>query len=648
VSTEGEHGVLAEALARMRSAVDVVASGPSDPADPWRGLYVDDAEALRLGAQAPANELERRFDTACERLGLDALERRVLALCVAPETHADVARLYGYLHDDLTRGNASPRLVARLLAGERASEADVLGCFDERARLRATGAIRVDAAGPLIDRAVTVGSLLAARVVGANVAGSAMLRRHDGTGLPPGREPTLRRMRKLLDAGRELPLAISGPDALDLLVAASGRSLVVLDARSALAPQHSDDLALATALDGDLAVVDGLAELDRDGRGRALQRIVGLACRPILHVAGREDRAVLAEQATIGVDVPALTGSERASAWRAATGRDCAGVADRFRLDLRQIGEAAALARAEAGVRGAPELDVELLTLAARTVSSSRVGELAELLSPGPGWDSLVLPPRQLAGLRSLSSFLSNREQVVGAWGYGSITAGQGLTAMFAGESGTGKTLAARVVAGTAGLDVYRVDLAALFSKWVGETEKNLDRVFSAGEGSNAVLFFDEADVVFSKRSVVSGASDRYANLETAYLLQRIEEYDGIVVLATNLRSNVDDAFLRRINVFVDFPPPDAATRRKLWVALLPPQAPCADDVDLDFLAERFELTGGGIRNCTVSAAFLAAGEGAAIGMAHLVRAVALEYAKLGRLTLEADFERYHHIVREP
>jgi SpoVK/Ycf46/Vps4 family AAA+-type ATPase len=219
---------------------------------------------------------------------------------------------------------------------------------------------------------------------------------------------------------------------------------------------------------------------------------------------------------------------------------------------------------------------------------------------------------------------------------------------MFAGESGTGKTLAARVVAGTAGLDVYRVDLAALFSKWVGETEKNLDRIFTAAAGSNAVLFFDEADVVFSKRSAISGASDRYANLETAYLLQRIEGYDGIVVLATNLRSNIDDAFLRRIDVFVDFPAPEAATRRRLWEALLPAAAPRADDVDLDFLAERFELTGGGIRNCTVSAAFLAAGEGAPIGMTQLVRAVALEYSKLGRLTLEADFERYHGLVREP
>jgi SpoVK/Ycf46/Vps4 family AAA+-type ATPase len=230
-------------------------------------------------------------------------------------------------------------------------------------------------------------------------------------------------------------------------------------------------------------------------------------------------------------------------------------------------------------------------------------------------------------------------------WSFAPVAGERGLTALFAGESGTGKTMASRVIGAAVGLDVYRIDLAGLFSKWVGETEKNLDRIFRTAHGANAVLLFDEADVVFGKRTEASDSGDRYANLETAYLLQRIERYDGVVVLATNLLRNMDEAFVRRLDVVVDFPPPQADTRRRLWRALLPDEAPVGDDVDLDFLADRFELTGGGIRNCTLAAAFLAAEDGTSIGMSHVIRAVALEYAKLGRLTVEADFDRFHALV---
>jgi hypothetical protein len=650
VDPAGERCGFTEVLERMRHAVRAVAAADPDPTDPYRGLYVSDEQALLLGTGAPSVELERRFDSVCDRLGLDELARSVLAICVAPEAHSDCARILGYLHDDLSRGSASPRLVARLIAG--VAERDVLACFDERAVLRATGAIRIEGRGPLADRGVTVGAQLARELLGANVGddtAGGRLRRVDCVGLPEGRHETVQRLRSLLEQPRQLPLAVSGPDALELLVAATCRSVVLLDACSALEPDACDDLALAVALDGGLAVVDGIGELARDGRDRALRRIFALPCRPVLLVADREDELALADQALLAVRVPTMTPREQEAAWRAAVGaQDLHGVAARFRLDLRQIAEAAAIARAETRLRGMREADAGLLALAARTVSSRRVRELASLLEPGPSWDSLVLPPRQLAALRSLSSYLRHREQVMDRWGFAANATGWGLTAMFAGESGTGKTLAARVVGGAAGLDVYRVDLAGLFSKWVGETEKNLDRIFGAASDSNAVLFFDEADVVFSRRSAVTDASDRYANLETAYLLQRIEAYDGIVVLATNLRSNIDNAFLRRLDIVIEFPTPAAPTRRQLWSTLLPSGAPLTGDIDLDFLAERFELTGGGIRNCTMSAAFLAADDGGVIGMTHLVRAVALEYAKLGRLTLEADFERFHSLVREP
>ena len=249
--------------------------------------------------------------------------------------------------------------------------------------------------------------------------------------------------------------------------------------------------------------------------------------------------------------------------------------------------------------------------------------------------------------LRSISAYLRHRDRVLADWGYErTVARTQGLKVLFAGESGTGKTMAAQVLAAELGMELFRVDLATVVSKYIGETEKNLERIFTAADGSNAILFFDEADALFGKRSEVGDSHDRYANIEVAYLLQRMEAYPGAVILATNFKRNIDDAFIRRLDFVIDFPFPEADDRRRIWRLLLPEEAPVAEDVDIDFLATQFKLSGGAIRNCSLAAAFQAADEDAAIEMRHLVRAVAQEYGKQGRLTLEADFERFHEFVR--
>jgi SpoVK/Ycf46/Vps4 family AAA+-type ATPase len=212
------------------------------------------------------------------------------------------------------------------------------------------------------------------------------------------------------------------------------------------------------------------------------------------------------------------------------------------------------------------------------------------------------------------------------------------VVALFAGESGTGKTMSAEVVADELGMDLYVVDLSGVVDKYVGETEKNLERVFTEAAGVNGVLLFDEADAVFGRRSEVRDAHDRYANVESAYLLQRVESFDGIAVLTTNLRSNVDPAFTRRLDVVVDFPQPDAAQRLALWDRCLGPDLPRAGDLDLTFCAERFELAGGSIRACAVSAAYLAADADRPVGMADVIASVHQEYRKLGRLLLDSEF----------
>jgi SpoVK/Ycf46/Vps4 family AAA+-type ATPase len=314
---------------------------------------------------------------------------------------------------------------------------------------------------------------------------------------------------------------------------------------------------------------------------------------------------------------------------------------------MGQIVEAAEVARLSATARGAERPEGIDLDLGARQASSSRLGELAARLPPGYRWEDLVVPARQRELLQSISAYLRHRDRVLSEWGYErTVARTQGLKVLFAGESGTGKTMAAQVLAGELGLDLFRVDLATVVSKYIGETEKNLERIFAAADGSNAILFFDEADALFGKRSEVSDSHDRYANIEVAYLLQRMEAYPGAVILATNFKRNIDDAFIRRLDFVVDFPFPEPDDRRKIWRLLLPAQAPVATDVDLDFLATQFKLSGGAIRNCSLAAAFQAADEDSSIEMRHLIRAVAQEYGKQGRLTLEADFDRFHELIR--
>jgi SpoVK/Ycf46/Vps4 family AAA+-type ATPase len=221
---------------------------------------------------------------------------------------------------------------------------------------------------------------------------------------------------------------------------------------------------------------------------------------------------------------------------------------------------------------------------------------------------------------------------------------GRGVTALFAGDSGTGKTMSAEVIAADLQLDLYTVNLATVVDKYIGETEKNLERIFGAAAAGDLVLFFDEADALFGKRSEVSDAHDRYANIEVAYLLQRLETYDGLVVLATNLQRNIDQAFLRRISVAVDFVLPEQPQREAIWARSFPAAAP-TDDLDLAFLARQFKVSGGIIHNAALGAAFLAAEDGSAISMRHVVLAVKREFQKLGRLRTEVEFERYFDLV---
>jgi SpoVK/Ycf46/Vps4 family AAA+-type ATPase len=268
---------------------------------------------------------------------------------------------------------------------------------------------------------------------------------------------------------------------------------------------------------------------------------------------------------------------------------------------------------------------------ATREAARGGLDALAQRIVTQAAFDDLVLPKAQLGALADIARQLRHRERVYREWGFGEKhPRGQGLTALFCGESGTGKTLAAEAIANEAELDLYRVDLATLVSKYIGETEKNLKRLFDAAETSGAVLLFDEADALFGKRSEVKDSHDRYANIEVAYLLQRVEAYRGLAILTTNMKSALDRAFLRRIRFVVSFPFPDAAAREQIWRRQFPSRAPLADDVDFTALA-RLHLAGGHIRSIALNAAFKAADLSGRIEHAMLTGAAREEFAKLER-----------------
>jgi len=311
----------------------------------------------------------------------------------------------------------------------------------------------------------------------------------------------------------------------------------------------------------------------------------------------------------------------------------------RFRLTPSQIADAVATTRNGAGWTDASTEDwFAKLLGAARAQSSKDLASLAWKIEPRYAWHDIVLPSDSLAQLREICLRVANSHQVLDAWGFGrKLSLGKGVNALFTGPSGAGKTMAAEIVAGELGLDLYKIDLSGVVSKYIGETEKNLDRIFTTAENANAILFFDEADALFGKRSEVRDSHDRYANIETAYLLQKMEQYEGIAILATNLRQNMDEAFTRRLQFIVEFPFPDEEHRRRIWQTLFPPEAPREEEIDFAFLAKQFKLAGGNIKNIVMGAAFLAAADGGRIGMEQLIKATSRECRKMGRVLGDGD-----------
>lgn len=328
----------------------------------------------------------------------------------------------------------------------------------------------------------------------------------------------------------------------------------------------------------------------------------------------------------------------RKSAQPAKSAFNLTDLANQFGLTSGQIRDAV-LAATDSALQAGEAVQSSHLFATARAYSNPRLSTLARKVTPRYTWEQMVLPADELAKLSEIVAVVKHRHQVLTVMGVGrQLAPSSGVMALFSGPPGTGKTMAAEVMASALQLDMYKIELSGVVSKYIGETEKNLERIFTEASNSNAILFFDEADALFGKRTEVKDAHDRYANIEVAYLLQRMELYEGVTILATNLRANLDEAFARRFFRTVEFPFPKPPERLRIWQTLFPPELPKASDVDFTLLAKRFDLAGGNIRNVIHSGAVLAASDGGQVTMNHLLHGVRRELQKIGRLVNEEDF----------
>ncbi|MEH2197284.1 ATP-binding protein [Nostoc sp.] len=360
-----------------------------------------------------------------------------------------------------------------------------------------------------------------------------------------------------------------------------------------------------------------------------------------LIVTSRE-RIGLGQRLVVNFDVHQPTTKEQGTVWQDALGSMAPQMNGQVKTLVNQFNLSAATIRAACAeaagqLAQTPENDItSILWDACRVQARPRLDELAQRIEPSGDWEDLVLPEAQKQVLRDIAAHVRQRITVYNNWGFGGKSArGLGISALFAGASGTGKTLGAEVLAQKLRLDLYRIDLSSVVSKYIGETEKNLRRVFDAAEQGGVILLFDEADALFGKRSEVKDARDRYANIEVSYLLQRMESYPGLAVLTTNLKSAIDTAFLRRIRFVVQFPFPDTTQRAEIWRRVFPSDTPTAD---LDALQlARLNVAGGNIRNIALNAAFLAADAGEAVQMKHVLRAAQTEYSKLEKPLTDAE-----------
>jgi SpoVK/Ycf46/Vps4 family AAA+-type ATPase len=608
----------------------------------------------------------------------------VLIVTLAPELDRKYEKLYAYLQDDVTRKKPTVDLVMRLTALDPAERVSARAAFGPGAPLMRHQVVSLSDAGePLLSRALKLDDRIVSYLLGSGSLDS----RLDGAARFAPSETGV----EMLPSDKQLLSKLSS-FARSALVDSVDRTDGLLFYFRGSAGTGRRAMARSLCADLELPLIE--ADLLRLLEGRVpFEEAIRILCREailrpaalcffnvdsvlfdeknhihlkplfdamrsysrITFILGSQAwRPQAEQQGFILTDLEFLIppSNIRKTLWkRELAGRSCEAsdadlglLASNFQFTPAQISDAVDKAHNRAAWRkgdgrtggSSPQIDLSDLQSAARNQSTAKLTTLAQKIEPRYDWGEIVLPDDQLEQLHEICVQARHRDVVYGDWGFEQkLSLGRGLNVLFSGPAGTGKTMAAEVIARELGLDLYKIDLSQVVSKYIGETEKNLHQIFHEAKSSFAILFFDEADALFGKRSEVKDAHDRYSNIEIGYLLQKMEEYDGIAILATNLRQNMDDAFVRRLQVIVDFPFPNERYRELIWKVIFPRQSPVGGDVDFELLAQQIKLAGGNIKNIAVSAAFFAANDRGLIRMPHVLRAARREYQKLGRIWTE-------------
>lgn len=612
--------------------------------------FLDSCYQLEAGDQPlvtwTGSLLERRseeryhpIDLLGYGLNLDPLELELLILAGLAEQHEGYADIFRTLHP-----NALPRpsvgLAAQLLCPDAAARETLRQLLESGAAIKG-GVYTVEGDGPFHTRQLKPVEALWSVLQGID-AWPATLR-------PVTSPIVMQGLSEWLDE-EEVSLARSGLNNLSTcsivltadmaetafergaaLAVAAGVMPVRIEWPSEPPPGLQGLLQAHTVARGAVAVIR-LPEAD--GPRRVVQTPLVRCPGPVIYCTRSGEVAANNERPLVNIQIEHLSMTSLRRMWHELLpelGDDAASLAARFPLEpahARQVAEDVNFHLRELGGSVTPEY----VAASIRARAATSLGGGVQLIRPSAGWGQLVLPPGHLLQLREAVSRLHLQGKVLDDWGFLEGRRGaRGVRMLFAGPSGTGKTLSAEVLARELNMDLLVVDLSRVVSKWIGETEKNLAEVFETAERARAVLFFDEADSLFGKRTEVSDAHDRYANMETAYLLSRLERYDGMAILATNLRQNIDPAFTRRLEFIVEYEEPDYEQRLALWRCHLPAGVPLDEDVKLETLASHHSIVGGLIRNAAVAAAFLAAQEDVPISQQHFTRAVRREYEKAGK-----------------
>jgi hypothetical protein len=653
--------------------------------DPFRGLHIDADAIARTLTQPPAAPLFASADEEtlpdgvapgsplariAAAYGLDPFDVDVLIVALGPELDLRYERIYSYLQDDVTRRRPAVNLALDLLCTSAEDKLRRRAHFSAAAPLLRhrviewvddphrsqpsllTAAYRAD---PQIVRCVAGDGGLDARLAHC----ATLITRARPVLVPDPGSASARVVaaveRAGIDDGDALTLCFHGPDESERTAAAhavaSVAHRVLLHVDLARDPEIEPLLPIVfreAELHAAVLLLDRWDSLSGSPALRTLQARLRTHAGTCILSGERPwipgplgPPGVVAEH--FGVPPAEVRTARWAESLEFTTGSIDEELArtlgGRFRLSADRIWDAALTARQLAQARNGADLAggpcAEDFFAAARRQCGHELASIATRVALSATWEDIVLPADSLAQLRELCARIALSHRVLDEWGFDRrLSHGKGVAALFSGPSGTGKTMAAEVVANELGLDLYRVEIPAVMSKWIGETEKNLDKVFRCAE--NAILFFDEADALFGKRSEVRDAHDRYANVEISYLLQRIETFDGLAILATNVRHHMDEAFLRRLTFVIQFPFPDDAQRQQIWERIWPAETPLAPDLDLGRISRMFRLAGGNVKNVALAAAFAAAERGDPVTMADVAHAVRREYQKLGKNLADA------------